>query len=84
MGRQEAPPGYKGKGKRPISDRENIPRGSYIPSWAREFYAAVQAFLADTPLAAPSGSGTVVSSKVTPGTEARDQTIAPDTDGATE
>uniref|UniRef100_M1DWD0 Integrase core domain containing protein n=1 Tax=Solanum tuberosum TaxID=4113 RepID=M1DWD0_SOLTU len=83
-GRQEPPLGNNGKGKRPISDMKTTPRGPYIHSWAQGFYAVVQAFLADTTLAAPSGSGTVVSSKATPGTEARDQTDAPDTDGATE
>uniref|UniRef100_M1DAX4 Integrase core domain containing protein n=1 Tax=Solanum tuberosum TaxID=4113 RepID=M1DAX4_SOLTU len=71
---QEPPLGNKGKGKRKISDRETTLRSPYIPSWARRFNAALHAFLADTPLAAPSGSGTAVSSEVTPGTDAyRDQ-----------
>uniref|UniRef100_M1DIV5 Integrase core domain containing protein n=1 Tax=Solanum tuberosum TaxID=4113 RepID=M1DIV5_SOLTU len=83
-GRQEPPPGDKGKVKRPVSNKETTPRGPYISSWARGFYAVVQTFLADTPLAAPNGFGNVVSSKVTPGTRARDQTDAPSTDAQTD
>uniref|UniRef100_M0ZZH9 Integrase core domain containing protein n=1 Tax=Solanum tuberosum TaxID=4113 RepID=M0ZZH9_SOLTU len=70
-GRQEPPPGDKGKGKRPIFYRGTTPRDPYIPSWVWGFYAVVQVFLADTLLAGPSGSGTAVSSEVTPGTDAQ-------------
>uniref|UniRef100_M1DD82 Integrase core domain containing protein n=1 Tax=Solanum tuberosum TaxID=4113 RepID=M1DD82_SOLTU len=83
-GRQESLPGNKGKGKRPTSDRKTTIRDPNVPSWARGFYAAMQAFLADTPLAALSGSGTAVSSEATPGTEIEDQSDAPGTDARTD
>uniref|UniRef100_M1DUR9 Integrase core domain containing protein n=1 Tax=Solanum tuberosum TaxID=4113 RepID=M1DUR9_SOLTU len=82
-GRQEPPPGNIGKGKRHTSNRMTTIRDPNVPSWAWGFYASVQAFLVDTPLAAPSGSSTVVSSKATPGTETQDQSDAPGTDAQT-
>uniref|UniRef100_M1D8T5 Integrase core domain containing protein n=1 Tax=Solanum tuberosum TaxID=4113 RepID=M1D8T5_SOLTU len=82
--RQEPPPRNKGKGKRPTSDRKTSIRDSSLPSWVRGFYPAVQAFLAETPLAAPSESGTAVSSEVTPGIETQDQSDAPGTDNQTD
>uniref|UniRef100_M1DJU2 Integrase core domain containing protein n=1 Tax=Solanum tuberosum TaxID=4113 RepID=M1DJU2_SOLTU len=83
-GRQEPPPGNKGKGKRPTFYRKTTIRDPNVPSWARGFYAAVQTFLAETPLASPSGFDTVVSFEVTPGTETQDQSDAPSTEAQTD
>uniref|UniRef100_M1DDJ9 Uncharacterized protein n=1 Tax=Solanum tuberosum TaxID=4113 RepID=M1DDJ9_SOLTU len=76
--------GNKGKAKRPISDRETFPRRIHILSWAEGVYAAVHAFSVDIPLTTTSGSGIVVSSKVTPGTDARVLIDAPGTNAQTD
>lgn len=78
--RQEPPPGGKGKGKRPISERDTTPWGPNIPSWPGRFFAFVQTFLADRLLEAPNGSGTVFSSEETPSTDAQVQADASDVD----
>uniref|UniRef100_M1DY55 Integrase core domain containing protein n=1 Tax=Solanum tuberosum TaxID=4113 RepID=M1DY55_SOLTU len=83
-GRQEPLPGDKGNGKRPIYDMETTPRGLSIPSWARGFYAAVRNILADTPMAAPGGSGTAVPSEVTLGIDAQVQTDTSSSDSQTD
>uniref|UniRef100_M1DKT7 Integrase core domain containing protein n=1 Tax=Solanum tuberosum TaxID=4113 RepID=M1DKT7_SOLTU len=63
---------------------KNSVRDPNVPSWAQGFYAAVQAFLADTALATPSGFGTAVSSEATPGTETQYQSDALSTDAHTD
>uniref|UniRef100_M1D9U7 Uncharacterized protein n=1 Tax=Solanum tuberosum TaxID=4113 RepID=M1D9U7_SOLTU len=83
-GRQKPPPGNKDKGKRPTSDRKTTIRDPNVPSWAWGFYAFVQAFLAETPLAAHSGSDTVVSFEETLGTKTHDKSDAPGTDAQTD
>uniref|UniRef100_M1E0W0 Integrase core domain containing protein n=1 Tax=Solanum tuberosum TaxID=4113 RepID=M1E0W0_SOLTU len=81
--RQEPPPGNKGKAKRPIFDRDTTPRGSYIPSCSRGFYAARQNFLEDTLVAARDRYGTTVPPEVTPCTDAQVQTVALGTEAQT-